>query len=51
MNRELTHVPVLDGQTRFLGVLDVRDGLRALVARARYNKSLLRDYIMGIGYR
>lgn len=48
--RSLVHVPVVDENSRPSGVVDARDALRALVAQADYNVSLLRDYIMGVGY-
>jgi CBS domain-containing protein len=45
------HVPVLDGQSRPIGVVNARDALRALLAEEQYEESLLRDYVMGVGYR
>jgi CBS domain-containing protein len=50
-DRGLVHVPVIDDRSGASGVLDARDALRALVARAKNKTSLLRDYIMGVGYR
>lgn len=44
------HVPVLDEQSRPIGVVNARDALRALLAEEEYEESLLRDYVMGVGY-
>lgn len=49
--RGLVHVAVLDENRRPLGVLNARDGLRALVAQGHYEESLLRNYVVGIGYQ
>ena len=50
-NLGFVHVPVVDGHFKPLGVVNARDALRALMAEEKYESSLLRDYIMGIGYR
>jgi CBS domain-containing protein len=50
-DRGLVHVPVIDDARGAAGVLDAGDALRALMARAKSKNSLLRDYIMGVGYR
>jgi len=50
-NRGFVHVPVVDGQSRPLGIVNARDALQALLADEQYEESLLRDYVMGIGYR
>jgi len=49
--RGFVHIPVIDEYSRPLGVVNVRDALRALLAEEQYETSLLRDYVMGIGYR
>jgi CBS domain-containing protein len=49
--RGFVHVPVVDEYCRPLGVVNARDALRALMAEEKYEASLLRDYIMGVGYR
>lgn len=49
--RGLTHVPVLDDNKRPVGVVNARDGLRALLAQGHYEEALLRNYVMGIGYQ
>jgi sulfur relay (sulfurtransferase) DsrF/TusC family protein len=33
-----------------LGVLNARDGLRALLAAGNHDEALLRNHVMGIGY-
>ena len=49
--RGFVHVPVVDKQFRPSGVVNARDALRALLADEKYEEALLRDYVMGIGYR
>jgi CBS domain-containing protein len=49
--RGFVHMPVVDENSKPLGVVNDRDALRALMAEQKYEASLLRDYIMGIGYR
>jgi CBS domain-containing protein len=49
--RGVVHVPVVDERSRPVGVVNARDALRALMAEEKYESSLLRDYVMGIGYR
>ena len=48
--RSLVHVPVLDDDRRPVGVVNARDALRALVQAGEYEETLLRQYVMGIGY-
>jgi CBS domain-containing protein len=45
------HIPVVDEDSKPLGVVNARDALRALFADEKYQTSLLRDYVMGVGYR
>ena len=45
------HIPVVDEHFRPLGVLNARDALRALLAEEEYEEALLRNYVMGVGYR
>ena len=47
----LLHVPVVDGSFRPLGVVNARDALLVLLEGTEYEEALLRDYVMGIGYR
>lgn len=49
--RGLVHVPVIDSTRKPLGVLNARDALRELLENEIYQESLLRDYVMGVGYR
>lgn len=49
--RDFVHVPVVDEHSKPSGVVNARDALRALMADEKYEASLLRDYVMGIGYR
>jgi len=49
--RGLTHVLVVDATNKPLGVINPRDGLRALLAAGNHEEELLRNYVMGIGYR
>jgi len=47
----LLNFPVVDERNRPLGVLNAGDLLHALLGKAEHEESLLRDYVMGIGYR
>jgi CBS domain-containing protein len=49
--RRLKNVPVVDSQRRAIGVLNARDVLDALLEEVENEEALLRDYVMGIGYR
>ena len=49
--RGYVHIPVVDDGFQPIGVVNARDALRALLAQGEYEGSLLRDYVMGIGYR
>ncbi len=49
--RGFVHIPVVDENCKPSGVVNARDALRALMAEEKYEASLLRDYVMGIGYR
>jgi CBS domain-containing protein len=49
--RGFVHLPVVDEHCRPLGVVNARDALRALTAEEKHEAPLLRDYIMGVGYR
>ena len=48
--RGFVHIPVVDGSSKPVGVVNARDALRALMAEGTYETALLRDYVMGIGY-
>lgn len=45
------HIPVVDEHLKPTGVLNAGDALRTLMADEKYEAALLRDYVMGIGYR
>lgn len=47
----LLHIPVVDQDRRPVGILYARDALQALLGEVEYEETLLRDYVMGIGYR
>lgn len=49
--RGLIHVVLVDMGKKPLGVLNARDGLRALLAAGNHEEALLRNYVMGIGYQ
>jgi CBS domain-containing protein len=48
--RKLLHVPIVGNDFRPLGVINARDVLLLLLEGSQYEESLLRDYVMGIGY-
>ena len=45
------HLPVIDEKSKPSGVVNAGDALRALMAEGKYEAAMLRDYVMGIGYR
>jgi CBS domain-containing protein len=49
--RKLLHVPIVGEDFRPLGVINARDALFVLLEGSEHEGSLLRDYVMGIGYR
>ena len=48
--RGLKNVPVMDDESRPVGVLNARDLLQALLHEVENEESLLRDYVMTVGY-
>lgn len=48
--RSLKNVPVVDGSSKPLGVLNARDVLQSLLEDVEYEEQLLRDYVMCVGY-
>ena len=46
----LRHIPVIDDQSRPVGVINARDTLQALLVSAANEAELLRDYVMSVGY-
>jgi CBS domain-containing protein len=51
MERGFVHIPVVDQDFRPSGVVNARDALHVLLGEVKGEASLLRDYVMGIGYR
>ena len=49
--RDLKNVLVADADGRPLGVLNARDALGVLLREVEYEESLLRGYVLGVGYR
>ena len=49
--RGLIHVVLMGADRKPTGILNTRDGLRALLAAGNYEETLLRNYVMGIGYQ
>lgn len=49
--RGLIHVLLVGADHHLLGVVNARDGLRALLAAGNHEEALLRRYVMGIGYQ
>lgn len=49
--RGLKHVPVIDDASRPLGVLYARDALQVLLTEVESEELLLREYVLGVGYR
>jgi predicted transcriptional regulator len=49
--RGLKNVPVVDQAPRPLGLLHARDILQVLLSESESDEALLRDYVMGVGYR
>lgn len=49
--RGLKNVPVVDSESRPLGLLHARDILQLLLSESEFEDAMLRDYVMGVGYR
>lgn len=49
--RGLIHVLLVDADKQPIGVLNARDGLRALLAAGNHEEALLRSYVTGVGYQ
>ena len=48
--RGLKNIPVVDQDSRPIGMLNARDALEVLLEEAEYEEGLLRDYVMCVGY-
>jgi hypothetical protein len=44
-------MPILGPDAKPIGVLDIRDALRALFEQEEYEERLLINYIAGVGYQ
>lgn len=49
--RSLKNIPFVDQDSRPLGVVNARDMLQALLKQSSTEEAMLRDYVMGVGYR
>ena len=49
-DRGLNNLPILDRDSRPIGVLNARDALEALREEVEYEEVLLRDYVMCVGW-
>jgi CBS domain-containing protein len=49
--RGIIHMLLVGPGNKLLGVVNARDGLRALLAAGNHEEALLRNYVMGIGYQ
>ena len=47
----LKNVPLVEADGRPLGIVNARDLLQALLSASSNEEALLRDYVMGFGYR
>ena len=47
----LQNVPVLGADGRPLGILDIRDAMKALFEQEELQEGLLTNYIAGVGYQ
>jgi CBS domain-containing protein len=49
--RNLQNIPVLGPDSRPIGILDIRDALKALFEQEEIEEQMLSNYIAGIGYQ
>lgn len=49
-DRKLKNIPVVDKDFRPIGVLHALDILQVLLEESQDGESILRDYVMGVGY-
>jgi CBS domain-containing protein len=49
--RNLKHVPVLDADSKPLGILDIRDAMKVLFEEEEFLEKSLVNYISGVGYQ
>jgi CBS domain-containing protein len=48
--RHLKNIPILDRESRPIGVLNARDVLETLLKELEYEEGLLREYVTCVGY-
>ena len=49
--RGLQRIPIIDGDRKPIGIIYARDALQNLLGESESDETLLRDYVMGIGYQ
>ncbi len=49
--RSLQNIPVIDAGARPLGILDIRDAMKALFEQEEMQERMLFNYVTGVGYR
>jgi CBS domain-containing protein len=49
--RGFVHVPILNEESKPVGVMNARDALEVILGDVESDVSFLRDYVMGIGYQ
>jgi len=49
--RSLQNIPVLDAASKPIGILDIRDALKALLEQEEIQEHMLTNYVAGIGYQ
>ncbi|WDR04054.1 CBS domain-containing protein [Devosia algicola] len=49
--RGLKNVPIVDENLRPLGIINARDLLQELLKESTDEEAMMRDYVMGVGYR
>jgi CBS domain-containing protein len=49
--RGIKNVPLLDQDSRPLGIVNARDLLQMLLKESADDEAMMRDYVMGFGYR
>ncbi|WP_119272206.1 CBS domain-containing protein [Taklimakanibacter deserti] len=48
--RRLQNMPILGRDSIPIGILDIRDAMKALFEQERYQERMLSDYVAGLGY-
>jgi predicted transcriptional regulator len=49
--RNLQNAPVVDADRKPLGILDIRDAMKALFEEEQVQEQMLFNYVTGVGYR